>query len=195
MSTTATTAKHRDGARLRQDQAGSRHPGRWPRAGPHTPPVLHPPAKGTWVPGSCPLAPPASIPPLLQEPTAWPGAAAWGTSGDNGSMGAWTPCPPCHSWWLSRAGGYPLDVGTQVARGWVLEPGVPGAGVAGQGVSGRGGCGPCPALQAEQRAAPWHAAAIPGAAAGLPEKAPAGYFRVGSDSSLAGCRGAAQHLP
>lgn len=41
----------------------------------------------------------------------------------------------------------------------------------------------------EQRAAPWHATAIPGGAAGFPEKAPAGYFRVGSDSPLAGCRG------
>lgn len=40
----------------------------------------------------------------------------------------------------------------------------------------------------EQRAAPWHAAAIPGAA-GLPEKAPDGYFWVGSDSPLAGCPG------
>jgi len=40
----------------------------------------------------------------------------------------------------------------------------------------------------EQRAVPWHAAAIPGAA-GLPEKAPDGYFRVSSESPLAGCQG------
>lgn len=38
MSTTTTTAKHRDSARLRQDQAGSRRPGLWPRAG-HTRPL------------------------------------------------------------------------------------------------------------------------------------------------------------
>lgn len=40
----------------------------------------------------------------------------------------------------------------------------------------------------EQRAVPWHATAIP-STAGLPEKAPHGYIRVGSDSPLAGCQG------
>lgn len=44
---------------------------------------------------------------------------------------------------------------------------------------------PC---RCEQRAVPWRATAIPGTA-GLPEKAPDGYIRVGSDSPLAGCQG------
>ena len=63
------------------------------------------------------------------------------------------------------------------------------AGVAGAGGEWQGRVWPLPSpAGSKQRAAPWHAAAIPGAA-GLPEKAPAGYFRVGSESPLAGCQG------
>lgn len=164
MSTTATTAKHRAGAPPRRDQAGSRHPSPRCGAGPRGPPALHPLAKGTWVPGSCPPAPPAGItPPLLQAPTSgagvtwWSPCHAWGTCGD---ISMWVPGsrgPPSRR--LPGTGGCPEDVGARDryvpgGKGWVggcRRRGCPDLGWPEQGVSGRAWCGPCPTRQARAK--------------------------------------------
>lgn len=119
-------------------------------------------------------------------PSSGPCAAGWSTGDAGGTPGyiliPWPPQP------VAAQGGYPADVGAEgrwVSGVWVQEHGVPGSvpGWPEQGVSGR----PSPTSRAKGQGLGMLQLFLE--QQGLPEKALAGYIRVGSDSPLAGCRG------
>lgn len=159
MSTAATTAKH-GAQRCPRAGLGARHL------------ALHPPAEGTLCHHPLLLLPPS--PPLLRAP-----GCLGPSSGDISKVGARIRCDPrTHG---DPRMGVPVGCG---CPGWMCPHPVAGCGIGGclgvrvprVGVRGGGGARaggvgewqgrvwPLPSPRSgEQRAAPWHAAAIPGA--------------------------------
>lgn len=147
----------------------------------------HPPtAAGTHLRGGCHLVVPM---PCLGD--------MWG----HFHVGTWIPWSPkpAATWngWVPRGCGCQGQICPRGERmgGWVQEKGVPRSGVAGAGGEWQGLVWPLPNPAGASKGQRLGMPQLFPEQRGLPEKAPAGYFRVGSDSPLAGCRGLHKHLP